>query len=402
MINYLKDIKKETLIGQLPDVINSNNESIRKEFNWIFDSSLNRLTKSIYAPTGSVKAHFGEFTNLACEYFTVKNVDSLKYSIQDSVESIINETLNVSSMQIVMAALTNIANSSFIDPEQYDISALCDISTLIVNHNVLNNRFKDTDFIDDDKQDFCHDAAAIVYQKENDKYITVKNILDNINDASLQEAYKIVKQCDASINVFANDINHCIENVAQCNENVNQCVETVQLINTSVNNINTSVNHINTSINRLSKQITTITEDVVKLNTNNIVNQQSTDIFLNENQNNILFEPIYNDNNRINIRFNGEYEHEYNFKFILSENIESVYLIIKGWFNISKGDILFVNNDNDNIKITYSDKDDIFVLTRVGDIENIAMCDIIINRYFNESQGICTMSCKIYNFLKPE
>jgi len=130
-------------------------------------------------------------------------------------------------MQIVMAALTNIANSSFIDPEQYDISALCDISTLIVNHNVLNNRFKDTDFIDDDKQDFCHDAAAIVYQKENDKYITVKNILDNINDASLQEAYKIVKQCDASINVFANDINHCIENVAQCNENVNQCVETV-------------------------------------------------------------------------------------------------------------------------------------------------------------------------------
>lgn len=401
MINYLKDIKKETLIGQLPDVINSNNESIRKEFNWIFDSSLNRLTKSVYAPTGSVKAHFGEFTNLACEYFTVKNVDSLKYSIQDSVESIINETLNVSSMQIVMAALTNIANSSFIDPKQYDISALCDISTLIVNHNVLNNRFKDADFIDDDKQDFCHDAAAIVYQKENDKYITVKNVLDNIGslDTSIQAVYNLAEKCDASINVFANDINYCIKNV-------NQCVETIQLINTSVNNqinnINTSVNRINTSINRLNKQITTITEDVINLNTNNNVNQQSADIFLNVNQNNILFEPIYNDNNRINIRFNGEYEHEYNFKFILGKNIESVYLIIKGWFNISKGDMLFVNNDNDNIKITYSDKDDIFVLTRVGDIENIAMCDIIINRYFNESYGICTMSCKMYDFLKPE
>jgi len=65
----------------LPDIINSNNESIRNEFNWIFDSSLNRLTKSIYAPTGSVKAHFGEFVNLACEYVTVKNVDSLKTSI---------------------------------------------------------------------------------------------------------------------------------------------------------------------------------------------------------------------------------------------------------------------------------------------------------------------------------
>ena len=66
MINYLKDIKKETLIGQLPDVINSNNDSIRKEFNWMFDSSLNRLTKSVYPPTGSVKAHFGEFVNLLC------------------------------------------------------------------------------------------------------------------------------------------------------------------------------------------------------------------------------------------------------------------------------------------------------------------------------------------------
>lgn len=199
MINYLKDIKKETLIGQLPDVINSNNESIRKEFNWIFDSSLNRLTKSVYAPTGSVKSHFGEFTNLACEYFTVKNVDSLKYSIQDSVESIINETLNVSSMQTVMAALTNIANSSFIDPSAYDISALCDISTLIVNHNVLNNRFKDTNFIDDDKQDFCHDAAAIVYKKENDKYITVKDTLDNI-DTSVNALENNIVSLNKSVN----------------------------------------------------------------------------------------------------------------------------------------------------------------------------------------------------------
>ena len=380
MINYLKDIKKETLIGQLPDVINSNNESIRKEFNWIFDSSLNRLTKSVYAPTGSVKAHFGEFTNLACEYFTVKNVDSLKYSIQDSVESIINETLNVSSMQTVMAALTNIANSSFIDPSAYDISALCDISTLIVNHNVLNNRFKTADFIDDDKQDFCHDAAAIVYKKENDKYVTVKNILDTINDASLQEVYTITKQCN----------------------------ETVQLINTSVNNldnqinnINTSVKRINTSINRLNNQIADIAKDVINLNTNNIVDQQIEDniILLNKNQNNILFKPISNDNNKIIIQFNGEYEHEYNFKFIFGENTESLALIINNWCNISKGDILFVNNA---IKTTYNDKDNVFVLTRRDNIKNSIMCDITINKYFNESYNICTMSCKMFNQLKLE
>ena len=58
----------------LPEVINHNNEAIESEFNWIYDSSTNRLTKSVYAPTGSVKAHFGEFVNLAAEYITVKNI----------------------------------------------------------------------------------------------------------------------------------------------------------------------------------------------------------------------------------------------------------------------------------------------------------------------------------------
>ena len=89
MINYLKDCQQTTLIGQLPDIINSNNESIKNEFNWIFDSSLNRLTKSVYTPTGSVKAHFGEFVNLSCEYITVKNIDSLKDSINSAVNEIV-------------------------------------------------------------------------------------------------------------------------------------------------------------------------------------------------------------------------------------------------------------------------------------------------------------------------
>ena len=369
MINYLKNIKKETLIGQLPDIINSNNESIRNEFNWIFDSSLNRLTKSVYAPTGSVKAHFGEFTNLACEDFTIKNVDSLKPSIQSAVETIIADSFDSSTKQLT-------------------------------NHNILNHRFINSEF---EESNYMHDADSIIYEINDGKYTTIKDVLDNIGtiDTSIQEAYDLAKNCDASINEFTNDI-------IQCNENVNQCVETIQLINTSVNNlnnqvnnINTSVNYINTSINRLNNQITTIAEDVKNLNINNNVNQQSADIFLNKNQNNILFKFIYNDNNRINIRFKGEYEHEYNFKFILGENTRLAYLTFDRWFNISNDDILFVNND-DNIKITYKAKDNIFVLTRTSDIENIVMCDIIINRYFDESQGICTMSCKTYNYLRPE
>lgn len=306
MINYLKDIKKETLIGQLPDVINNNNDSIRKEFNWMFDSSLNRLTKSVYAPTGSVKAHFGEFVNLSCEYLTIKNEESIKNSIQSTVELVIADSFDPSTKQLT-------------------------------NHNILNHRFIDSQY--EGATDYTHDAASIVYEKENDKYVTVKDVLEH-NDAT---------------------------------------------------------------IDSLNNRITAITKDVINLNTNNILNQQrDNNIILNKNQNNILFNPIHNNNTIINIKFDkDEYEHEYNFKFILDENTNGVYLIMDDWYNISNGDKLFINN-NDNIKITYSDKNNTFVLTRGDDIKNIIMCDITINKYCNESNGVCTMSCKIYNYLKPE
>ena len=74
-----------------------------------------------------------------------------------------------------------------------------------------------------------------------------------------------------------------------------------------------------------------------------------------------------------------------------------VYLNMGSWY-IPNRDILFINN-NDNIKITYSNKDNTFVLTRVGNNKNIIMCDITINKYINNNDGICTMSCKIYNYL---
>ena len=315
MINYLKDIKKETLIGQLPDVINNNNDSIRKEFNQMFDSSLNRLTKSVYAPTGSVKAHFGEFVNLSCEYLTIKNEESIKNSIQSTVNLVIADSFDPSTKQLT-------------------------------NHNILNHRFIDSQY--EGTTDYMHDAASIVYEKENDKYVTVKDVLDRINDASLQELYKNTKQHDVSIN--------------------------------SLNN-----------------KITIIAKDITKLNTNNILNQQSGDIIiLNKNQNNILFEPI-NGNNIINIKFErGEYDHEYNFKFILLNTANEVYLNMDRWF-IPSRDRLFINNNNDNIKITYNAKDNIFILTR-ADNKNIIMCDVTINKYIYH-YGVCTMSCKIYNYL---
>ena len=301
MINYLKDIKKETLIGQLPDVINNNNDSIRKEFNWMFDSSLNRLTKSVYAPTGSVKAHFGEFVNLSCEYLTIKNEESIKNSIQSTVELVIADSFDPSTKQLT-------------------------------NHNILNHRFIDSQY--EGTTDYMHDAASIVYEKENDKYVSVKDVLEH-NDAT---------------------------------------------------------------IDSLNNRITAITKDVINLNTNNILNQQrDNNIILNKNQNNILFEPINANNIQINIKFDkDEYVHEYNFKFILLNTANEVYLKMSDWY-IPNLDILLINNNNDNIKITYNAKDNIFILTR-ADNKNIIMCDVTINKYIYH-YGVCTMSCKIYNYL---
>ena len=259
MINYLKDCQQTTLIGQLPDIINSNNESIKNEFNWIFDSSLNRLTKSVYTPTGSVKAHFGEFTNLACEYITLKNVDSLQNSIQSATENIINKTLNVSSMQIVLAALTNIANSSFIDPEQYDVSALCDISTLIVNHNVLNNRFYNSDF---KETNYTHDAESIVYQKTNDaSYISVYDVLNNTKENIetiinfVENTSDLINAITENIEILNTSINTIDNSINMINSSIINFGENIEILNTSINTIDNSINMINSSINMVDSSI---------------------------------------------------------------------------------------------------------------------------------------------------
>lgn len=396
MINYLKDIKKETLIGQLPDVINNNNESIRNEFNWIFDSSLNRLTKSVYTPTGSVKAHFGEFTNLACEYFTVKNTDSIKASIQDSVESIINETLNVSSMQTVMAALTNIANSSFIDPSAYDISALCDISTLIVNHNVLNNRFKDSDFIDDDKQDFCHDAAAIVYQKENDKYITVKDALDSIDtaDISINNLENTVNDINSNIEIINSSVNTVDENIQNLNNKTNNLFADIENISSNIQTINSSINDIiekNTlqdssinknlqNINNIKNSINNISIHISNINKNNIIPEVGEDIYYFEQmQNNIIDAEIVNDGDILNIAFTGEVEpceYEYKFSFIIKPGVSTMQFCIPD-IDLESDDI-YINNVDNEYKIQYNAG--YFTITKNTDD------DILYNIKFNRYQ----------------
>lgn len=67
MFGKFLDVNLNSLIGDLPGVINFNNNVAKKEFEYMFDSSSNVLTRSLVAEDGRVKAHWGDFINLKCQ-----------------------------------------------------------------------------------------------------------------------------------------------------------------------------------------------------------------------------------------------------------------------------------------------------------------------------------------------
>ena len=108
MINKLQDVSIVTPFSNLPGIISRNNKSIEQEFDNIYDSNANRLLKSIYAPTGSVKTHFGEFVNLQCEYITIKNTDSFKSSLKNAIRELgHNELGGIFSSDNVKSAMSS-------------------------------------------------------------------------------------------------------------------------------------------------------------------------------------------------------------------------------------------------------------------------------------------------------
>lgn len=108
MINFLKDVSVNTLIGELPSIIGFNNRSIEKEFNNIYDSSNNRIIKSVYVPTGTVKSHWGDFVNIKCEYLSVNNIDSLKTTFENISHNYFSDRIFNSSIDNLSETTTTI------------------------------------------------------------------------------------------------------------------------------------------------------------------------------------------------------------------------------------------------------------------------------------------------------
>lgn len=145
MVNFLKDVSIDTFIGELPSILNFNNNAIEQEFSLFYDSSDGRLTKSLYAPNGTVQTHWGRFTNLEAEYVKFTNADSLSQSLE----------------------------------------------TAGIPHNVLSKKFRndwvtasDGTNYDSFNNDFCHDPAAISSGIENNaNVLSLEDRLKNIESS---------------------------------------------------------------------------------------------------------------------------------------------------------------------------------------------------------------------------
>ena len=85
MINELQDVSIKTMIGQLPYIINKNNDIIEQNFDNIYDSSLNKIIKPVDTTQNEqngnyVKSHTGNFLNIICD-----NIVANKITVQDII-----------------------------------------------------------------------------------------------------------------------------------------------------------------------------------------------------------------------------------------------------------------------------------------------------------------------------
>ena len=260
MINYLKDVSKSTPIGMLPDIINYNNKSIKSEVNNIYDSSLNRLTKSVYAPTGSVKAHFGEFVNLSAEYITIKNIDSLKNTIQTCVDNIIS--MDASDHAVLAGRFTNddIKDKAQEYSSEYQQLISHDAATVFIqrkNGETVDDAISD---IDSTIQDLS--IRTLDYNTDTNTRIddvnTSINYLDNKSDQILEQLISTnLKLADTSKN-----INNQIKNTSLLLDNVSTRVNGIA--NYITGDIDKSISNIDSSISNIQEKIAAIDIDSLK------------------------------------------------------------------------------------------------------------------------------------------
>ena len=91
MISELNDVSIRTMIGQLPSIINKNNDVIEQNFDNIYDSSLNKIIKPVDTTQNNqegnyVKSHTGNFLNIICDNIVANKITVKDIVIEEDVE----------------------------------------------------------------------------------------------------------------------------------------------------------------------------------------------------------------------------------------------------------------------------------------------------------------------------
>lgn len=217
MIHYLQNCQSSTPIGMLPNIINHNNQAIQKEFNWIFDTSLNRLTKSVYAPTGSVKSHFGEFVNLSVEYISIKNIDSVKATIDQAISEIL------------------------IDKAE--------------SHNILKGRFTPADEQNYINTLYCHDAGVIVYDPDR----SIKDVISDQYEKILANKTDIYDVSSKASGLSGNIYLHDIE-INKINSKLRGYDTSILNIENNIESTNNTINNVSTEVSNIDGRVTAVEE----------------------------------------------------------------------------------------------------------------------------------------------
>ena len=147
----------------LPDILNKNNQSVRDEFSYIFDSSNGRLVRSVYVPQGSVKAHFGDFQNISVDNISIGNPDPV--------------------INIIRKNIDRFSHNEFIDNFSSD--------------EIMNN-YKETVY--PTETNICHDASVIglpVYSHK--KFLA-------FGDAEVPTVYNVIDRCITKIEALEKQV----------------------------------------------------------------------------------------------------------------------------------------------------------------------------------------------------
>lgn len=122
MYKEFRELSIRTMIGQLPGIINENNNIIKKQFDDIYDSSNGVLMKSVNTTLNGqsgdyVKSHLGEFTNLVTDNIVItsnnEEVTWLSHQKLNGRYGISNSSINNGSVTLVNSTSSETLNKNY-------------------------------------------------------------------------------------------------------------------------------------------------------------------------------------------------------------------------------------------------------------------------------------------------